>query len=805
MSAKSKIEKVSWTRFWTSFEIYIPRTARWRSEYNPASDERRLMRKGVAEEYIKKVRLAFEQNYKEPLKQFHRFVNFFIRDTQIILVATNSNNSSEAFHKLFRKLHYSSFPQAKCIFQQIFLIQKFNEKGMGRSYIARYRGTGSIDNIKGTMFARTLSYNDRRAVYKSLPKFKFGGKTILTLLKSGSGRNIHKFIQLDREGGEIQIKISMDSQKEYNLAKFKLSEYFLTLVDTPEYRKNLKEFLKFLKNGESDHFKLIGIVFLDQDHKVSVFPQNNRLENIIRYTPLKEKFSRRRVDFLDKIVDIRITNKEIDTRSEIFIHFHTFYTDGVIGSILLNLQDKRLNSSERDKFHKDFKSDFGLPLDSFIRFDNVSNSDIYKTFLKNVVRKNKQVKLRSPSALEIYRILSSNGLISYEFDSKEQAAYCFNPNCRLKFKLKWNKKSCVNCHERLFRGRTVVVKKINENKVTDLIYKVSSELGFTVDKFERKLLGRKIYVNEIRKDEKSLCVIPITKDLNENELEVIRFRYPNLLLATSKDNSDHISAKHIKVVELYLLIYKLMNKSSSKRTINSFLREVNRDIVRKNRNLSDESSSRFNNDNYYIQKNKEAKNLGAELFEADCSVLLSYIFGNTIWLGARTRGKPFPDGISALPLTEKANGCFLWDTKFSETGRVVLGKDGKNDNYLKQGRKNPTIKDNGGLKGFVFVSNKTAPNNFLKKFRKLIGRRRLKVTYLSSDQIFKLYRHYKDFENDINNNRRVQEVFVDSMRGLFFSTAGNNKAFVVKDGFLEELLDKNKAKYQKLALSRVRT
>jgi len=664
---------------------------------------------------------------------------------------------------------------------------------------AKYIGSGSIQKLDGGPIRTLLSSRHENASYKNLPKIMFDTATILPFLKNSQGKNIYKFIRLKRNDGKITFDISADSSKENNLIKQKLSKWFQSYIDTPEVSGDFTKLMNFIKSGESEHFLLIGINFFDNEYKLSIFPQFNQQRNVALYQLMKQKFNKAGPEVLDKFVSIRVSNKEIQTKGQVFVEFYTRLTEGIIGAITLQLDDRRLNSLERKKLRGDFEKDFALPLGKRIRVKDIPEDEIYRTFLQNVAKKQRKVEVRSEKSLNIYKALLNNKLLTLKFESKDDARYCFNPNCRLKFQYKWNHKTCRNCGGWMFNAKTIVVDVIDEKRVAEFIYKKCLELGFTAERFKRKLIRRDIYTTEVRNSDKSICLIPITKPLSDHHLEILQFRYPNAIIITSKADAQILATtSHVEVLELYKVISKLLSNDSQ--FIKQLIQRVNRQRLNRVRSLADESITRISTDQFYKDKNGVSKNFGAEFFEADCSILLSYIFGNSIWLGANKRGRAFPDGITAMPLTNTKYGCFVWDTKFCETARVALGKDAKNTRYIKDGKKNQTVKDNGGLKGFIFISNVQAPKNFVLKYRKLAKNSgRIKISFVRAEHIKTIFNHFKDYEASINSNSKVKKVFFDSIKKLLFSTAGKRNSFVLDQIELDSLLSDNVNRYTQLS------
>jgi len=791
MDQKRNISIQIWTSFWNSLGVYERKRNRTLQNYNHKNDYRLLSNAGVDRSNAEKVYRIFSV-YKEPLL-FHKFVLFFRKDPTTVKIWTGAQDTSEAFMKLFNIFHYNSFFMVKNRFLKLFLLYELNRKGEGRKYILYYKKKGSIPKLDGVKFTRTLNRNDKKAVYKFLGRVSFEGATIICLKKHTGDRLVYKFIKLIRENGKIVVKISADSSKEFDLICKTLQNWFGSYIDTPQIKGSFKKLVNFLNNGESNDFLLTGVSYFQDNYKIAVFPKYNIFENIALFSPYKkrmETLERPEDDF----VKIRILHKEIPTKRQIFVNFLNYQTSGIMGAIVLNLEDRNLNSEDRKKIRLDFSKNFNLPLNEFITCRSFSKQHVYKKLLQNTSERESGFELRSEEALGIYKDLISCGLLPFPIDSYHQARICTYEGCTLAFQIQMSGQVCTNCGGRLLDRKRVTAKRIDEKKIINFIQNTLSNLDFSTVRLERKLLNRKIFVLEIRAKENWIEVIPITKPLNHDQLEILRFRYPNLLLLTSRDDMHELAEVGIFVDNLYNIAYILQNKKFT--ALKKILKEVNGEGVDRIRNYSKESSKRLTNNKFYIDKNKESKNFGSELFEADCSILLNFIFGNSIWLGARTRGQALPDGMAAFPMTDTKSGCFIWDSKFYESKKVKLGDDEKNNKYIFYARGNKSISMNGGLKGFVFISNKNAPKHFITKYRKFVGKRRIKVSFIKAKHLYLIFKHYKNYENKINTDIKVKQIFIDSMSQIFFNFSGENKSFVLQDKYLNSILANNIKKYK---------
>lgn len=793
MSTKNKINKTQWTVFWNSFEVYVARkSARFLKHYKYSQDVGKLKKIGIKDLTINDIKTKF-LSYQAPEIQFHRFVTFFRRDYESVMLWTGANTTDDALKKLFRKFHYNTLQKTKSEINKLFLVYKLNEKGEGRSFEIKFKGKGSIKKIRGSLFSGMLSARHENASYVALPTFWLGKDLIVPICKQSEGRNVYKFISFSRNAGKVYVKVSVDSPKELNLIKYKIADYFDSYLDTPEDVGDFTKLLHFLKTGISTNLTLIGVNFFDKEFKVSIFPLNNKDNNISNYGLYKSHVSSYSQENLANIINIRIADKNISTRNQTFINFHTFQTEGIIGAIAISLDDRGLNLKERTTFRSDFMADFGVPLDRLINLETVSENELYKLFLQNLPQKKKRLQLRSDNSIKIYKQLVENGIISKSFDSEDKGSYCFNSNCRLRFRRKWNLKICPACKDILFSDKKIVVSSLDEKKISEFFYKTCRSKGFQCQKFERKLLGRKIFITEIRSKDKSVCLVPITKNLNENQIEVLKFRYPNLLLVTSKSDSEELKLTGNDATDLHFLVQKFLNLNI--RFVTHLVNKAKTNQLAVVRNFAQQLSTNLVDDQFYKSKNQISKNFGAELFEAHNFVLLSYLFGNSIWLGANKRGSALPDGISAFPLTRQKNGCFVWDTKYCETGRIAFGSIQKNEKYVIDGKKNPTIIDNGGLMGFLFISNSNPPPNFSSKFKSIARGRKLKVVFIKSDLIVKIFNHFRDNEQEIEQNSNIREIFIDAMKKLLFKTRGNKKSLVLDDTVVTSILSPLEGRY----------
>ncbi len=795
---KKNLPPAVWTNFWNDLQVFIRKRNRFLGSYNPKKDIRPLLNVGVSDASIQTA-IGYFQNFRDPLV-FYKFSKFFRRDPDTVKLWANVATTDQAFRKLLSIFRNSDTERLRSQLKQVLYFNELNRKGEGRTYTAVYRGRGSIANIDPVKFSRLLNLRDESSKYKVEAKVKVRNAVVIVITKTGNYK-VYKFIQLSRSGNKITIKISADSTKEYEIIKNAIRGWFQVYIDTPQGRGRFIKLDQFLRTGESKNFILTNVSYLQGEYKVTIGSPLNKLQNISSATVYKNQF-RRKQGIHEEVTQFQLLHKNLSGRAFAFVSILS-HKAGIIGAIVLNLNDRRLNSKERQSIIQDFVGDFGLSLNEFITTQDLSEEQIYKKLLENLPKKEMELDLRSPKSLEIYKQLLDKGLLPSPLEKTDQIRYCTNSSCRLSFQAKLKGKDCSGCGEKMLSGKKIVVEGIDEKKILAYLDKAFQALGYEVFKFERRLLTRKIYLLEVKKDDIAVEIIPVSKNLNDFQLDILRYRYPNLLIVSSKGNAFELSEQNLEAIDLFRLVFLL--ESKRRLEIREILEQVDTNAQSRLVNFSRESVSRMMNNAFYKKMNKESKNFGAELFEADCSILLSYIFGNSIWLGARTRGKALPDGLTAFPISYEKNGCFIWDSKYSEGRTPSLGKDAKNKRYIHDAGINPTVKENGGIKGFAFISNKHAPAQFVKKYKKLVQKKRVKITYIEAGHLLALFKHYKKYERSINGNYQIKDAFVNSMKQLLFNTAGNNKAFVLDAQALANLLKLATQEYKKIGLqTRVR-
>lgn len=779
------------TAFWKSLKIVTRKRGLVLKHYRPKSDMAALRRIGVSQEVLDDV-YTKSLNYNDELL-FRNIARFFRKDVATVKVWTKSSTESAAFQRLFNIYHNNDLETAKAKYLELALIFEFYKKGESQLFTGKCSKKLLVKNFSTVNLRRKLTLAGGKADYVQRGNAFFGKERIIWLQKNTDGRITDKFIKISRTGIKIEVSLSFDSKKEYYIAKSEIEKQFEVFLETPQLNANFAKFFTFLRKGTSHNFTLSGATFLDSEFRVSVVPSHNRIANVAELGIYKTNVGTdtRRLEYLTQI---RVTclNKAINR--QIFISIMT-YREGIFGAILLRADNKKLTSVQRQRLYNDFVADFEIPLNTFLDFKNLSDKEVYKHYLQTLPTKALKIEARSSQALSIYKELVTDNLLDPKSTLEEVSKTCVNSDCSEYFKPSWeNKKYCSTCGEILINGKTIELNRIEEKNVALFIKNTFSE--GTVSIASKQVLSRRVYVSQVNYKNESADFIPISKQLTENQTEILKFRYPHAVIVTTRDDVNDLTSKGLRAVSLWELAYSI--KVENAKLLKRFVVKSRATSLASMRDLCRISVDRITNDSFYKNLNSEVKNLGAELFEADSSVLLDYVFGNCLWLGAKYRGSSLPDGFTAFPMLESNQGCFIWDGKFSEGRKLVMGKFSKNNVYIKDAKANKTIKANGGLKGFVFISNNTFPVSFVRKYLPLTRKKVLKVSFLRALQLHKIVEHYMHNERLILNNIRARRQFVDSMSHLFFSTAKGRKCEIFSDDIVDQLISKNQVFFDAL-------
>lgn len=791
---KQNTTKGSWTAFWRSVGVNLSNEERWTAEEIYRNDLKRVKRLGVNPTDFEKVKKKF-QKFTAPHLQVHRCVFLFAKDPETVQRWTGSKDITHAFVSLFTKIKSNTRDHAKT---ELIKLLRLYDLFKTKREIAHYTGgkitKAELDKLASKDFTHILRQGKKNSSFKGVSKFTFNKFTVFCIAKrTGSGNPVYKFIMIRRSGSKTFIDLGVDNSEEKERVLNYLSRKYKIPIERLKEKPDLRKFISFLKTGESGKFMLIGADLIDNGFRVNIYPQFNQPKNITGNDTYKKKVDKGNP--LSALQKVRIIYTNGINQVPAGLNFFNYQNENIIGGVKFGLDARGLNFSKREFLSQDFLTEFGFHLDISLAID-IDEIEIYKKFLFNPPKRQRSIEIISDKTVEIAHNLLKHKLLPKSDSKEEMAKKCTYHGCPKKFRPQWTQNLVCTCgHELLKGGYVIVQQEIDEEKVRDFIYKMSKDAGYEATKLNCKLVRREIYILQVRKEDNYFYLIPITKPLNDQQLEILKYRYPFAFFITSRDDKEHLIQAGFLTEQLYSLVFGLL--SDPKKVIEEKLSEISAQKSSIIDSLAQNSLRRISNDSWYVSQS----NLGPEFFEADVYILLNYIFRNSVWLGASRRGEPLPDAISAFPLETVNKGCFSIDAKFSVRSFPDIGSSEKNKKYLDSGSNNKSIKEYGGLKGFAFVSNKPAPSNYTSIMTRAIGRRYIFSAYFTVVQLKLIFEHLKKWEDEMNRDLRKRNIFINSLELIFLkpkSYRKEDKIVVNKDSEIQDLLKVSEDEYKKL-------
>jgi hypothetical protein len=785
-----------WTKFWKALNVNVVKRQRTLKNYKRGQDFTTLKQAGVSRSVAEQV-FANMEHFNDPLF-FHKFSTFFKRDPETVKLWLNATTREDAFIELSRKLTRDDISKTKRAFLGLDILFKLYAKGDGRKFVAVVPENYVITFHPKSLIQR-LNTKDTNARYKPYGVAEYEDRRIYCIAKDSGAYPVYKFITIRKMASQLFVTLSMDSSKEYNIAKSSLQQALGSYLDTPQTNVRYNKLETFLETGNSKHFLLMGVTYFDHNYRVSISDMYNRPENVSNLNSYKRKIKLTQKK-QEIIIQIRIFLKD-KTLKPITLRFLSYRTAGIIGAIKIESNDRKLSLAKRKILHERFLTDFAIPLNEFLQYADLGDSEIFRIFLQNQSYRPDQFELRSPAAIGVYKNLLKLNLVSEASFTEDHSRFCVNKGCSLYYKIQWNRKNCSHCGQILINGKRIETKIVDEQKVVD--YFIDAFLPAANQKLTNTLLKTKLYIAKSTIDNDTVEFIALNKSLSGDQLTILKHRYPNVVVITGRDNLAEYEDQAIPAISLHSTVYEFTQQRYN--NVKQLIEQAAERRTDHLRRLYNESRPRMADPKQYAAFNRRTKNLGAELFEADCSAILQYIFGNCIWLGAKYRGKKVPDGFTAFPLHDQQQGCFIWDGKYGEGRKVQMGKFDKNVAYIAAAKTNASIKANGGLKGFVFISNLSFPKSFATKYKPLLAGSRIQLSFMTAGQLFSIAKHFRRYESFIFNNEQAKSIFLDSMHMLLLKKHNGNAIHIIEDSVLESLLDQNTTQYNKLKEGRALT
>lgn len=74
---------------------------------------------------------------------------------------------------------------------------------------------------------------------------------------------------------------------------------------------------------------------------------------------------------------------------------------------------------------------------------------------------------------------------------------------------------------------------------------------------------------------------------------------------------------------------------------------------------------------------------------------------------------------------------------------------------------------------------------------------------MKAEQVSLIYKHYRIYESDIQNNSQIQNIFFTSMKKLLYSTSRKKFSEVITTQQLNKLFQENATKYINLQQNQI--
>ncbi|HRY59775.1 MAG TPA: hypothetical protein P5096_00080 [Patescibacteria group bacterium] len=796
MSSKSSISKQQWSSFWKKSGIYLLANDREYKKYSWQGLKRRLLSKGIDDELAEKTKRIFDK-YKAPDLQLLRFCKFFLNDSLTIQIFFEKKDIPSSFLSLSNTFRYKSYENLENIFKKIVYLRELNRKGQGYLYTTNTKVINNISGYRPKDLQRWLSrfMNDQ---YRFLDRVELRGWNVF-IFRRGKGNNpIYKFLQVKKTRNKLDIKISADSKKETNIIRNHLARYFNAYIDCVEIKNDFKKIERFIKTGSSESFNLLGLTSYNGDFEVTIMPKFSKFRTDLGVSN-SEFFQQIKIK-VPNLKIIHLIHNELKGK-KLTIFLRSFTNSGILGAVLFDFNDRKLNPLDRQKVFQDFEKDFDISMGAFVKNDELNEKYFCETFLCNSAKRYTPYSIRDKRGMEVLSLLKKLNFFDKEKDEFFISYFCFNKGCLNYCKPQDVGSLCGICKSPLYANKEIIINNINEESIARYIKTKFDDFGYRlISNTPKELLKRKIHLIEGEKNGKTILLLPLTEELSNNQLELLSHRFPDVHVVTSKDDVSKLKSYNIMAIELHKLFYKIQYENKDIFTLLS--NEIKRESITKIENLANEVSRKIGDNSFYSSKNAGGNNLGAELFEAHCHVLLRSMFGFSSWLGTTKRGKAVPDGKSAFPIFPGVkNGLFIWDSKFYSKP-FSCGGFKKNDIYVSSFKKNKYVKSKGGLKSLIFISNKKPNGSFAGIAKKLTKNRRLKIVVVSNKNLLDIFNHFKTYKESINSNIKSKRSFYNWLYSVFCSTKKDDsgKVCVYDDLMISNKIEINKTELEELLM-----
>lgn len=438
------------------------------------------------------------------------------------------------------------------------------------------------------------------------------------------------------------------------------------------------------------------------------------------------------------------------------------------GHFKLLIPERSMDLPLEDGVLNNFEKKTGLPINRFFTFEGnpVNLHEVINSILN---RKTVSPYEEPPVFRYVLEELYGIGLL--QKPEKENRRYCVNQNCNRKFKNTWAKGTCGGCGERLRISGVYFTIKEHKSNVGKFIYSQLRLNGFDAVNGQRWINKHRTNVFETYTTRGSVLVIPnysskispsLLSYLEYNDAAVIFVPYP------STSETQLIREKGHGVVT----ITDLATNQLSGANFGTFSSEIERCL--------DSLIQRVQaNGRAALKRITEEQEYDFRMFEQDIFSLLHVILPSAQRLGDQFIGKKVSDGIAAIPLREGKRFCVTWDCKHSSTIYRLTEEPGKTIRYLKKLPELPVVRNLGGLRSFVFISNNMDVNSFRNFTRKIFKRYPWegKIVLLPSNLLIALYSHFLSFRQTLLMSPSANEKYYTNIARLF--TKGRRKSYKI--------------------------
>lgn len=750
----------------------------------------------LSSEFCNEVKIKFN-NFERRLDKlnFKYFLKFFKGHKEAIRFYYNKLRQNDMI-----KLLFDSYKNSLNDFFEIHDYNLWLKEGKGYAYDI------NIDTnlIKKLSNEKRGSFNPRiknsMKKYSEMKRIFFDENNFLLLvLSKGSKNKLYIGIRIFKGYSKLFLSNKFSAKERHYFLKIAIKKGIL--LDTLPKKINYDKFINFIKDPDSIKDPILDLISISFE-KNGVLFSLEEVEGTPENAVNMELNSYKKDLTFDKIKSVGFYYQKDSKIKKNYFKINNY--DGIINFSFNSYKKGKLDYLEA---LDNFKSQFGfLPDKSYS--DLVQNK---KKWYSRFLDHNRAVNYKGfelpMEAIEVIGNLKNKNLI---LDPKKGAfAYVCFSNCPGYGKQIWGleKIDCQDCGERMclikeelsYEKSIIGIKKYIKNLITKHWNKKYRYFYFSKKLFNKKIDLIKIF--DENNDSITLCFSNNKKDFKYfNELSE---RSSNLMIFECGTEVDNI-IEPIYRIKLSDFIYEI-EENKGKR---DFFKEAikNQKSVWKERKIICANKSLINL--IRIHNKKDLRYKGFQ-YEKDCFNSLNSFFDNCVWLGSKDSGGKVPDGAIELKELDGKKGCIIWDTKLSSgKKKASVGSVKKNKTYINNFWKNKIIKDFGGLKSYIIISNDLSEVNFNKIFTKIKkdykGKKKtINYLFLDSRLLVKIYEFIKENQKHFDTDESLRKDFFSDINNLFGGNYLEEGVGKIKEGDIKKIINKYKNQKKKTLLEEV--